>query len=463
MNESNTLTKSHFSAAASLAALGAKVQQMNLFGPIAELVHIAQKSVKYTPIQKLSDAWISLLAGAQGLVQINTVLRIDPGLQHAFGRSACAEQSVVQETLSACTRENVEQLHRALDQIFAQHSQASHHDFSARWLILDADMTGMPCGKKAAFATRGYFANQKRTRRGRQLGRVLASQYQEIVTDRLFAGNVQLLKALVPLMQAAQTTLQLGAEQRARTLVRVDAGGGTRDDVNWLLTEGYQVLAKEYCSKRVQRLLKTVPLWYQDPDFPERSFGWVSEEPNDYVRPLRRLAVRTQRHDGTLASALLMTSLSSQDVLAMLALPHPPTSDEVAELLAVLHLYDLRGAGIETAFKDDKQGLGLGKRNKKRMEGQELLIGLSQLAHNVLVWAKGWLSQEPTARPILLHYGIKRLVRDLLHIPGFLLFDGHGRLLQVMLTEQSALARRLLPAWRAFLAPVSVVVNLGQT
>ena len=46
--------------------------------------------------------------------------------------------------------------------------------------VLDIDLSGMPCGKKAALATKGYFANQ-RNRRGRQLGRVLASRYAEKV------------------------------------------------------------------------------------------------------------------------------------------------------------------------------------------------------------------------------------------------------------------------------------------
>jgi hypothetical protein len=64
-------------------------------------VQIRQKTVKHTPIDKLTDALISLLAGAHGLVEINTRLRADPGLQRAFGRQACAEQSVVQETLDA--------------------------------------------------------------------------------------------------------------------------------------------------------------------------------------------------------------------------------------------------------------------------------------------------------------------------------------------------------------------------
>ena len=48
----------------------------------------------------------------------------------------------------------------------------------------DVDVSGLPCGPKAAFATKGYFANQ-RNRRGRQLGRVLATSYEEVVVDRL--------------------------------------------------------------------------------------------------------------------------------------------------------------------------------------------------------------------------------------------------------------------------------------
>jgi hypothetical protein len=98
MNESITPTTNHFSPAASLAALGVKLSQLDLFGPIRTEVQIGQKTVKHTPVDKLYDAFISLLAGAHGLVEMNTRLRTDPALQHAFGRQACAEQSVVQET-----------------------------------------------------------------------------------------------------------------------------------------------------------------------------------------------------------------------------------------------------------------------------------------------------------------------------------------------------------------------------
>jgi hypothetical protein len=226
-----------FCNAASLAAIGVKVHQLDLFGPIHEQVRIAQKTVKHAPTDKLYDAWISMLAGAQGLVEINTRLRADPALQAAFGRSRCAEQSVVQETLDACTSENVQQLEQALEAIYRQHSQGFGHDYARDWQILDVDMSGMPCGKKAAFASKGYFAKQ-RNRRGRQWGRVLASRYEEVVVDRLFPGTTQLTTALQPLLEAAEHLLEMDERQRQRTLVRVDGGGGSVDDVNWLLQRG---------------------------------------------------------------------------------------------------------------------------------------------------------------------------------------------------------------------------------
>ena len=152
MNQSITPTTKHFSPAASLAAIGVKLNQLDLFGPIRTNVHIKQKIVKHTPTDKLYDALISLLSGAHGLVEINTRLRTDPALQHAFGRQACAEQSVVQQTLDACTSENVSQLQYALDLVYQQHSRGYRHDYQAGFQLLDVDMSGLPCGPKAAFA-----------------------------------------------------------------------------------------------------------------------------------------------------------------------------------------------------------------------------------------------------------------------------------------------------------------------
>jgi hypothetical protein len=75
MNEHIIPTERHFTACASLAALGVQLKHLDVFGPIREGVLIAQKTVKHSPGDKLYDAFISLLAGAHGLVEINTRLR----------------------------------------------------------------------------------------------------------------------------------------------------------------------------------------------------------------------------------------------------------------------------------------------------------------------------------------------------------------------------------------------------
>jgi hypothetical protein len=74
---------------------------------------------------RLSPCW---LAGAHGLVEINGCLRpdaADAALQAACGRAGCAEQSVVQDTLDACTQETVtQQLAAALAAIERRQSRA---------------------------------------------------------------------------------------------------------------------------------------------------------------------------------------------------------------------------------------------------------------------------------------------------------------------------------------------------
>ena len=184
-----------------------------LLQPIEELVRIRQKTVKYSPAQKLMDGLIAILAGAHGFCEINTRLRNDPALQRALGRRGCAEQSVVQETLDACSATNVKQMEQATREIFHTHSMAYRHNYKQRWQVLDVDMTGLPCGAKSVKADKGYFSKDG-IRHGRQLGRVIAAEYEEVVVDKLYNGNVQLLTAQRSLLRAAAEALDKTAAMR---------------------------------------------------------------------------------------------------------------------------------------------------------------------------------------------------------------------------------------------------------
>ena len=448
----------HYSGSASLAALGVHLQQRDLFGPVRQTVRIPQKTIKYPPVEKLYDALITILAGAHGLVEVNTRLRSDWALQRAFGRTACAEQSVVQDTLDACTAQTVTQMQQALDTIYRLHSAGYRHDYGKAWQLLDVDLTGMPCGPKAALATKGYFAKQ-RYRRGRQLGRVLATLYQEIPVDQLFAGNIYLRTALQPLISATEQTMDLDESKRTRTIVRIDAGGGSVDDINWVLQRGYQVHAKDYSGERASVLTKSVSAWVDDPRLPDRQLGYVTVEATEYVRPVRRLAARCRRKDGQWAVGVIISSLTPEDVLALTSMPPDKLSDDQAVLCAYVYFYDQRGGGVETAIKEDKQGLGITKRNKKRFEAQQMVMLLGVLAHNILIRERRWLAAK---QPKLMSYGILRLVRDVFHMSGFVVCDPAGHIRQILLNQAAPLVKELVAAWRELLDPTQIAIISGE-
>ena len=156
-----------FSSRSCLAAIGLKINAVKLLDPIKYRVVVLQKCIHYMPFQKLTDAFIAILAGAHGLHEVNTRVRSDEALQRAFGRDSCAEQSVVQETLNACTPLNVQQMENALDTIFHEHSLAYRHDYESGLQLLDADISGMPCGPNQEGSCKGYFG-ENNIRYGRQ-------------------------------------------------------------------------------------------------------------------------------------------------------------------------------------------------------------------------------------------------------------------------------------------------------
>ncbi len=94
--------------------------------------------------------------------------------------------------------------------------------------MLDADITGRPCGRKAQFASKGYFAKQ-RNRRGRQEAYRIGTWYEEIVVERIYDGKTQLNRALRPLIEAGGLEIQLQALPPVRLLSQ--------------LTQAYQPIA----------------------------------------------------------------------------------------------------------------------------------------------------------------------------------------------------------------------------
>jgi hypothetical protein len=156
---------------------------------------------------------------------------------------------------------------------------------------------------------------------------------------------------------------------------------------------------------------------------------------------------------------VLLSTLSPRDVLGLTGQPLSLLDDPGAVLLAYVTYYDQRGGGVETAFKSDK-GVGMTKRNKKRFEAQQMVMLLGSLAHNVIIWARCWLLGS---QPRLQRYELVRMVRDVFHICGFLVWDACGQILQIVLNQAAPLASALLVSLRDLLAPAHVALILGET
>ena len=446
-----------YSPRASLAIVGMNIQQMGIWDMIGQQVKIQQKTVIHTPLQKLQDAFINIMAGGQGIVEVNQRVKPDANLSAAFGRQGCADQSGVSTTLNTCQAGNVEQMRQAMTAIYQRYGAGYRHDYGRSWQLLDIDMSGMPAGRQGDRSETGYFAKQK-NKRGRQMGRVYASLYDEIVSEHLYSGRTQLNRSLPGLVAAAESVLNLNRGFRKRTILRIDGGGGSDGNINQLLTNDYQILVKVTHWKRVEKFAATVTNWKTDPKDPRRQAGWV-QQPFTYDKSTRQLAVRCQTKKGEWRTAILVFTLDDVQLRWLSEQGKRTFAHSVDPIWLAVYAYDLRGGGVETAIKGSKQGLGITKRNKKSFHAQEMLLLLGQLAYNLTSWVRNGLA---SCQRRLQQFGMVRMVRDAFHISGLLAFNADGHIVQISLNQAHELAAAFIDAFASFLARDGTAANLRQ-
>jgi Transposase DDE domain group 1 len=451
------MAQEEISPRASLVVIGQRFQQMGIWTMVEKNIAIKQKVLLHTPLDKLKDCLINILAGGTGVVETNLRVRPDRAVQVAFGRKTCAEQSTISDTLNACSAENVSQMRTAIKEILRCYGSSYQHPYDTKWQLLDVDVTGMPAGRHGEGVTKGYFAGTK-NRRGRQLGRVLASWYDEVVTDKLYNGKRQLDTNLPELVEEAETALDLDENKRQRTILRVDGGGGKDANINWMLKRQYHVLVKAKNWHRAAKLAATVTRWYPDPKMSDREVGWATQL-HIYAQPTRQLVLRKRKQNGKWSFHALIFTLTDLMLFELLGQPIPACLTDEQILMAALHFYDLRGGGLETQNKGDKQGLGLSRRNKHRFAAQEMLVLLAQLAHNLIIWTRNDLAH---ADPHFRKYGILRTVRDVFHIPGSIQMTEQGTIGQITLNAHHPLAPAFLHSFLNHLARDDLSLILGK-
>jgi hypothetical protein len=363
---------------------------------LREQVQIPQKTVRYRPTDKLLDGLLGMLCGAKTISQSNSTIRLDPAVQRAFGRTGCAEQSAIARTLQACRTEQVTPLERVSWYYLKRYGQTPHHRFAERLLWVDVDVTPLPIGAQAAGSERTWMG-RNRSKTGRKVLRWTASAYKEILHETLLRGKASAVPALKTALGERETRLGWTRERRPRMVLRLDGGFGTTDVLNWLLSRGYQVVAKISHSGRVRKLRQALGPW-QPTSSPGREIAAVLH-PHRFCRTTRQWVIRTPKAKGGYQYAVLVTTLPDLDPVAL------------------ADAYDSR-ALIESSFCQDKQALGLVTRRQRRWEAQQMVLLLARLAHHLLLWGKQWLSRVPATRRRLQSYGLVRLLRDVWAVPG---------------------------------------------
>jgi len=215
---------------------------------------------------------------------------------------------------------------------------------------------------------------------------------------------------------AVESIFEFTPAQRRRVAWRLDGGFGGDENLNWLLTRDYQVMAKGCSNRRAEALARRVQRWDAAPG--NCWLAWVPT-PVSFGRPVKTLVKRRQVKGQFRHSYYFGTPcLSSKQ--------------------AFMQCYNNRG-GAETEFRADKSGLHLSHRRKHRMNAQEGLVLITDLAHNLLAD----FEHQALTGTTFAGYGPKRIVRDLLAIPGRLYFEG-GELKRINLLSTHPYATEML-------------------
>jgi hypothetical protein len=261
-------------------------------------------------------------------------------------------------------------------------------------------------------------------------------------------------------------------------LVRLDGGFGTSEIINFLLAEGYQFVVKLYSTSRAIKLCRDLQeaQWLADPKQAGRSAALLDEVeyyPQAQQKQLVQVGVRcvltgeAKAKKKAKAKNLRTEEEDSSPSYSYHVLVVQRPSLKVgldrefkAELvLGQLAFYDKRATIESASFCGDKQGLGLARRRKHSLAAQEMLIGLGQIAHNLIVWQRYELSKEEAK---IAEYGIKCWVRDWLGLGGRLTFKG-GQIVKVRLPLRHELTRQFESALSEWASQSGVRLILRQT
>lgn len=400
-----------------LAVMGYCLTKTGCLQTVLDSVQVEMKSYQHTPTQKLQDILVAIMAGCRSLAQVNTRIRPEQALAQAWQRPVFAEQSTLSRLLDSLGRQQVDQLRAANTTLLKQHSQLLCHDWQQA-IVLDIDPTSLLTSKKAEGSRKGWVSG-KRNRYCRHVIRFTLAGYHESLISLVYPGNRHGYEYCKP---AFQQLLQLWPDlltHASQVIVRSDAEQGTDANLSYILWLGFQLLMKGYSGRRTNAWVKQISpdAWKADPDGRER---WMTMAPKQL-----RLGRHTDCH--LLRWYGQKRQLSHATLHTTLAIP----------CFKLWNFYDQR-AVTEIEIRNDKSGLALHLRRKQSLNAQEAWIVLTDIAHNLLAWLRPWM----LAGTNFANFGSKRIVNELLNIPGHIYIE-NGQLQKVTLWQSHPYASEM--------------------
>lgn len=246
--------------------------------------------------------------------------------------------------------------------------------------------------------------------------------YRETLWSDGVPGNRHTSNCLQPAVLGAETALELAPHRRSRVVYRIDGGGGSDKHIRCLLSRGYHLMVKGASNRRAEALARQVKRW--DP-YGDAWLGQVAS-PVDFGREVQVIVKKRETKAGFCHSYYVST----------LKMPSKG---------ALMARYDQRGGAEIEQFRNDKNGLHLAARRKRKLHAQQGLILLTDIVHNLLAD----LHHRAFVGTTLARFGPKRIVRDLLTIPGKLTFEA-GQLKRIDLLASHPHAKTMLQCLKSY-------------
>jgi hypothetical protein len=199
------------------------------------------KTVPHTPVEKVIELFISMIAGCPDVKTVNNRLVPDRLAAAAWCQKEFADQSQVSEVLHRITPENLLQLEEIFPSLFSQQSLAWRHPVS-EWLVVDLDLTGLPVSPTSkTYEGAAFGFMQKETGKGYKLTcAYIGGELGEVLGGLFDSGTAHCATKLIDLLLLIEK--RVGSPPYSLQRYRASA--------EQLLTEAQKLEGRSQCRRK---------------------------------------------------------------------------------------------------------------------------------------------------------------------------------------------------------------------